>query len=107
MPGVRVPLPTHEGGHASRLVEWEAGAIRSPEGRAVWRTPSGDRVLGGKERSLFVHAAACLADQLWEDAGHPDSDSDAAPTGVALFDRLDSLARVTLLWDVVQGLTDP
>ena len=73
----------------------------------MWRTSCGDRVLDGKERSLFVHAAACLLDHLLEEAEASDPDLDLAwHTGVVLFDQLDASARIVLLRDVVQALTD-
>lgn len=65
----------------------------------MWRTACGDRVLIGKERSFFVHAAARLLDYLLED-------EDDEITGVAQFDRLEPNSRIVLLRDVVQALTD-
>src|SRR5262249_1972983 len=71
-------------------------------------TSSGDRVLEGKERSLVVHAAACLLDHLLEEAGDADREEEFAwHTGVALFDRLGPEERIALLRDVVRALTDP
>lgn len=66
----------------------------------MWHTVCGDRVLVGKERSLFVHGAAGLLDFLLED-------TDDEMTGVGQFDRLEPNVRVVLLRDVVQALTDP
>ena len=66
----------------------------------MWRTVCGDRVLVGKERSLFVHAAASLLDYLLDD-------EDDEITGVPQFDRLEPNTRIVLLRDVVQALTDP
>lgn len=72
----------------------------------VWRTSSGDRVLHIQERNLFVRAAACLLDHLEEEIGDCDADI-AWPTGVVPFDSLEPQARIVLLRDIVQALTDP
>lgn len=56
----------------------------------VWRTSCGERVLEDKERSLFVHATACLLDHLLEEANDDAPDPDSAwHTGVAQFDHLE------------------
>src|SRR5262245_15594031 len=73
----------------------------------VWRTSSGERVLAGKERTLFVHAAATLLDCLLEEARDESVAGCAWHTGVALFDGAEPQARIPLLGDVVQALTDP
>src|SRR5262249_38176347 len=73
-----------------------------------WRTSSADRGLGGKEQTLFVHAAATLMDYLLEEAKGEGSDPDCARlTGVCLFDGMGPPARITLLRDVVHALSDP
>jgi hypothetical protein len=65
-------------------------------------------MLDGKERSLFVHATACLLDHLVDEAKDNEPDTDYAwPTGVALFDRMEPQARIVLLSNVLQALTDP
>jgi hypothetical protein len=74
----------------------------------VWRTAKGERVLGDKERTLFVHAAAALLGHLLDEAREDDPDEGSTwHTGVALFDRTEPQARIVLLRDVVQALTDP
>lgn len=74
----------------------------------MWHTSDGDRVLSGKERTLFVHGAARLLDQLLEEARDQERAADVAvETGVDQFDRLEVDARIVLLRDVVAALTDP
>jgi hypothetical protein len=73
----------------------------------VWPTSGGERVLDGKERTLFVHAAAALLDYLLDEAREESEEECAWHTGVALFDRTEPQARIMLLRDVVQALTDP
>jgi hypothetical protein len=77
-------------------------------GRVVWRTSAGERVLDGTERTLFVHAAAALLGYLLDEAREDDPDEVSTwHTGVALFDYTEPQARIVLLRDVVQALTDP
>ncbi len=69
----------------------------------MWQTSCRDRVLRGKERSLFIQGAACLFDHLLEEAAYPDEGEGCAwHTGVPPFDHLEPRARIVLVPDVAQ-----
>jgi hypothetical protein len=72
----------------------------------MWNTPAGERVLAGRERSLFIQAAASLAEHILAEIEDPEA---AVPTltGVAPFDRLEPPVRIVLLATVVRALVDP
>src|SRR5262249_14355517 len=90
---------------SARCASWPARCASG--GLTMWPTSSGDRVLVGKERTLFVHAAATRLDYLLDEAGEEADAGCAWHTGVAVFDALEPQDRIVLVRDVVLALTDP
>jgi hypothetical protein len=73
----------------------------------MWNTPAGERVLAGRERSLFIQAAASLVEHILADQDEDPVASVIAETEVGLFHRLEPSVRVVLLATVVRALVDP
>jgi hypothetical protein len=73
----------------------------------MWNTPAGERVLAGRERSLFIQAAASLAEHILADQDEDPVASVIAQTDVGPFHRLEPAVRVVLLAEVVRALVDP
>lgn len=67
----------------------------------MWYTPSGDRKLQGKERTLFVAGVIGLYEQL-TDKDIRDADDDAPPTGISVFDSIPIEARPCVLLHVAE-----
>jgi hypothetical protein len=72
----------------------------------MWNTPAGERVLAGRERSLFIQAAASLAGHILAEIEDPEA-SVPILTEVDPFDSLEPPVRIVLLAEVVRALVDP
>lgn len=73
----------------------------------MWRTQTGERILGGAEAQLLRTALGVLVDQVEEEI---DDLRESLEFGVPIFDRLDGRQKLALLADVGHHLlcsTDP